>query len=247
MIFNYGSYAHPNNEVNFAGLTRTIQFSPTARANILTEAWAMKGRIVKQGATSQADIFTALAALRTAYSVNGQSAWFNDNNGTRTPFFLDNTKAIGGVVVTSPISHGDIGGAESVTYLNYTFGLKMESFATLAAGSYLAYAETLVFEDNNGLPLLIERIPISGPPILQAVSTSSMFYATQSGTLTTRSMNPQPEAPLFPGAFSGEPNSRSIRYSSPKMVRGVAVEQSVSWSYRFKSPSPLVGTVHARG
>ena len=133
MIFNYGSYAHPNNEVSFAGITRTIQFSPTARANILTEAWAMDGKIVKQGATSQADIFTALATLRTAYSVNGQSAWLNDNSGNRTPFFLDNSIAIGGVIVTSPISHGPIKGAEGVTYLNYSFGLKMESFATLAA------------------------------------------------------------------------------------------------------------------
>jgi hypothetical protein len=246
MNFSYGSYVHPNGEVNFAGIQRTIQYSPTQRANIFREAWSMKGKIVQQGPNSQSLVFASLAAIRNAYSVNGYSAGFLDNDGSQTPFWLNNANSIGGVTVTNPVSHGEMGGAETVTYLHYTFGLQMDSFIS-APDTILDYSEQLSFSDNFGGPILIERLPLNGIPIQQAVSSNSFFYATQSGSLTMRTPNPAPESPIFPNAFSGSADCHQVTYSSPKMERGVPLEYTVNWSYKFRSIYPLTGSVHARG
>jgi hypothetical protein len=245
-VFFYGSFQHPDNEVAFASIQRTIQYSPTQRANIFQESWSLKGKIVKQGATSQADVFTALGNLRKAYSVNGLSAGLLDNRGVRTPFYLDSTKSIGGVIVTNPISHGDLSGAETVTYLNYTFGLQMSSFISKNT-DLLAYSESLSFSDNGGEGLQVRRIPINGEPIIQNRTTRSFYFATQQGSLTTRTPNPVPEDPLFPGNFAGEEGSKQVTWTSPKMERGVPLEYTVSWSYKFHSAFRFIGNVHARG
>jgi hypothetical protein len=246
MKFYYGGYIHPNGEVNFAGIQRMIQYSSTQRANIFRESWSMKGKIVQQGPNSQSAVFGSLAAIRNAYSVNGYSAGFLDNNGSQSPFWLNNANAIGGVIVTNPVSHGEMGGAETVTYLHYTFGLQMDSFLS-SPETILAYSEQLSFSDNFGGPIMIERLPLSGMPIQQAVSTNSFFYATQTGSLTMRTPNPIPESPIFPTAFSGSADCNQVTYSSPKKERGVPLEYTVNWSYKFRSIFPLVGFPHERG
>ena len=246
MRFFYGGYVHESSEVNFSAISRVVQFSATHRANILQETWSMYGKIVKQGANSQSDIFTALANMKLAYSVNGYSAGMLDNNGNRTPFFFDNSRAIGGVIVLNPISHEQMQGAESVTYLRFTFQLQMDSFLS-SPFDILEYSEQLQFSDNQGLPLQVARVPIYGQPIIQNVSTASFYYATQSGTAKLRTPNPNPEPPLFPNSFSGEDGSRQVAYTSPKIIRGVPVEYGVNWSYRFRSATPLFSSVNARG
>ncbi len=246
MKFFYGGFTHPDSEVAFAGIQRTIQYSPTQRANILRESWAMKGKIVKQGSTSQADIFAAIADTKLAYSVNGYSAGLLDNNGAFTPFVLDNSKAIGGVIVTNPVSLGDIHGSEMVTYLNYTFGLQMDSFISKTS-DLLTYTEQLSFSDNLGGPLQVGRVPVSGLPIIQSISTNSFFLATQAGSLSMRTPNPNPESMLWPSSLVGEDGSRQISFAAPRMVRGVPVEYGVSWSYKYRQIVPFTGSVHTRG
>ena len=161
-------------------------------------------------------------------------------------FFFDNSRAIGGVIVLNQISHEQMQGAESVTYLRFTFQLQMDSFLS-SPFDILEYSEQLQFSDNQGLPLQVARVPIYGQPIIQNVSTASFYYATQSGTAKLRTPNPNPEPPLFPNSFSGEDGSRQVAYTSPKMIRGVPVEYGVNWSYRFRSATPLFSSVNARG
>ena len=245
-VFFYGGFSHPDSEVAFAGIQRTIRFSETQRANVLHESRNLRGKIVKQGPASQELVFAALGQIRLAYSVHGQSAGLLDHNRNQTPFLLDNTKAIGGVVVTNPVSHGDLSGSETATYLHYTFGLQMDSFVS-RPDTLLAYSEQLTFSDNRGGPLQVGRVPVSGLPIVQNVSTNSFYYATQSGFLTTRTPQPQPEAMLFPSALSGDPQSRSVTWSSPRMQRGVPTEYTVSWVYKYRSVAPFSGQVHSRG
>lgn len=241
MNFYYGSYNHPVAEIKFAKITRHVIWSQTQRANILRESWALDGKIVKQGLTSQADVFTALTATRQAYSVNGQSAGMSG-----TPFLLDNNQAIGGVIVTDRVSHGDLGGSETATYLHYTVGLQMDSFLSRTS-DLLSYSEQLSFSDLAGGPLMVSRVPIVGLPILQSISTNSFYEATQSGTATSRDPNIQPEAMLFPYDLKGEPGAHQVTFFSPKMERGTPVEYAVSWSYQYRSVVALTGTPHARG
>lgn len=246
MTFFYGSYQHAPGEVSFESVSRGVQYSSTQRANILRETWGLKGKLVAQGAGSQAAIFASLAALKTAYSVNGQSAGFLDTNNNQTPLYLNNSNAIGGVNVLSPISHGRIEGAETVGFLHYKFALQMDSFLSKPT-DLLSYSETLSFRDNMGQPLQIGRLPQNAPPIIQQITGGSFYYCTQSGSLTQRTPNPSPEAMLFPNSLIGEEGSKEIVYHSPRMQRGVALEYGVSWTYRYRQISPFTGAVHARG
>jgi hypothetical protein len=249
--FFYGPYTHPNAEVAFEGISRRIEWSPTQRANTLTEAWNMKGKFVYQGATAQSQILAALATTRTAYSrtdfaATGYSAGML-LNGAQTPFLLNAVGAIGGVVVTNPVSHGKIEGSEGCTYLHYKFGLRRESFLS-TLNDLLDYKEQLSFSDCNGAPLQIWRMPLVGAPVVQSISTSSWFDCTQQGQLLSRNPNPQPEQPLFPNSIVGEPGSIQVSYFNPKMVRGTPVAYGVQWSYKFRQSVPFGGArPHARG
>jgi hypothetical protein len=244
--FFYGDYQHPPGEVAFASIIRNIIYSQTQRANLLREAWSMKGKIVKQGATSQSQIFSALASTRQVYSVNGYSAGLLDMNGAQTPFFLDTTQAIGGVIVTSPISHGDLSGSETATFLHYTFGLMGDTFKS-SISDLLSYTERVTFADNRGGPLQIGRVPIFGNPIIQSVSSASFYYATQSGSASSRDPNIQAEAMIWPDSLIGEDGSYQVTPVSAVMERGVPISYSISWSYRFRSIVPFVGSPHNRG
>ena len=246
MTFFYGSYTHSPGEVSFDSVDRNVVWSQTQRANVLRETWHAKGKLIEQGSGGQAAIFADLAALRTAYSVNGQSAGFNDGNGNPTPFFLNNNNAIGGVIVLSPISHGKIEGAETVGYLNYKFSLQMDSWLS-NPNDLLSFSERLSFRDNNGMPLQVGKTPLNFPPVIQSVSAGSFYYCTQSGSLTQRGPSPQAQAPMFPGSFIGEDGSREIIPSSPNMERGVPVEFGISWTYRFRQIVPFLGSVNVRG
>lgn len=184
------------------------------------------------------DIMNQLQSLQLAYTLDGQSAVMVDNNGLPTDFIVDSSQTVGGVRVTNPVSHNDIRGAQGVTYLYYSFGLTWDVLWS-RSGDVLEFEETLSFSDNQGLPLQIERIPVNGPPIIQNISQSSFFYATQSGSMKQSGPNPQPPGPTFPGLFRGTPNSRSVTYLPIKAIRGTAFEYGVAWKYDFISISPF--------
>ncbi len=239
--FTYGSYTHPPGEIAFAGIQRAIVYSPTQRRNILRETWNLKGKIVKQGSDSQSQLFAAYAQLRTAYSSDGGSAGF-----AGTPFWLDNGNAIGGIIVTQPISHGEIKGAEGVTFLNYTLALQKDSFLS-KPDHVLSYSEQVTFKDCVGRPLQVWRMPLTGGPIVQNVSETSWYEATQSGSGSSRTPSLQPEDPLWPDSLLQEQGARQVTYSSPKMQRGVPIEYHVEWSYTYRQTYPFTGGPHARG
>ena len=238
--FIFGNYAHAPNSVAFTGLTRTYVDAPNGKHKLLRLQMNCKGKLIGRGSNPRGDIFNQLAALQSAYSVGGgQSARMIDDNGG-TMFFLDNGTAIGGVLVTNPVSHEEITGAESVTYLRYTFGLQADYFFA-SSDQVLNFQETVSFSDNWGRPLCVERVPAVGPPIIQQITQASFYHATQSGSKTTVGPNPTPIDPIWPDNLRGQEGSISVTYDSPVMVRGVPVEYSVKWAYQFVSASPLVG------
>ena len=238
MQFIYGSYQHDVNSVAFTRVVRSLKRGPNQRANLLTTEWGLKGKIIR---SSQSAIFAQLAALRAAYSVDGFSAGMYDNNGNQTPFFLDNNLAQGGVRVSQPISHGPIQGAEGTTYLDYEFGLAADYLS--GPGGPLEFQETLSFNDINGGPIQVERIPAQGPPILQNVTEQSWFYATQQGPLKQQGNIVQagPQPMLFPNLLRQVPGSKVITYGPTEMIKGVPVAASVSWKYDYISATPIGG------
>ncbi len=237
MQFVYGSYAHTRDQVHWTGITSAYTYSPNQKVQFRRVDWGLKGRLL---GVSQADIMAQYAAVKTAYSVNGFSAGMLDDSGNMTPFFLDNSLTIGGVMVTSPISHGEISRSMGITYLDYTFSLSAE-FPMFVGGTVFNYEETITFNDIDGGPIQVERTPAIGPPIIQNVTEQSFFYATQTGSITTSSPFPPGNPPLWPNALRRQEGAQSRTHKSPSMIRGVAYQWETSWSYSFRSATRLYG------
>ena len=191
MQFFYGSYYHDLNSVAFTGVTNSFIRSQNGRPHLIRKSWSCKGKIVRW---SQAEIFNQLTQLQLAYSINGQSAGLLDNSGQLTPFLLDSSTALGGVIVAEPISHDEISGAHGTTFLRYKFALQAD-YLWSGPTDVLSFAESVSFTNNDGGPIQVERIPATGRPILQNVTETSFYYATQSGSLSQSGPNPQPMNP----------------------------------------------------
>ena len=246
--FTFNGFTHNANEVAFANIRREVIFSQTQRPHIMRESWSMKGRIVSQ---ITGDCLSTLATVRAAYAKPGNYAAMTFSTGG-SPFIMGNSNnniGSGGqtIVVTSPVSHSNLTGVEGVTFLNYTFGLQCDTFLSLTT-DLLSYHENLTFSDIGGGPICVYRIPVAGLPIVQSISTSSWFEATQSGSASSRDPNIRQEDMIFPDFLLREPGSATVTYSSPKMERGTPTEYGVQWTYRFLSALPL-GDVrpHAKG
>ena len=242
MQFIFGGYSHDVNSVAFTSVKRNYVDGPTGRHSFLRVQWALKGKLL---GSSMSEIMSKLMNMQVAYTSGGQSAWMNDNRGARIPaFWLDDTQAIGGVTVTEPISHDAIQGAEGVLYLKYKFALQADF---LAPKTLLSFQETVSFNDLNGGPMQVERIPIQGYPIIQNVTERSFYYATQSGSLTQNRSGPIASRPLWPGNLKGQIGAKQITLLPVKTTRGRGIEYGISWSYNFVSSSPLFGLNQVHG
>jgi hypothetical protein len=230
MQFFYGGFTHADNEVAYDSIQKAFIRGATQRAHLLHVVWNLRGKLLG----TQSSIFSQYNTLLLAYQQDGFSAGFNG-----TPFTINGQQAIGGCRVVSPISHGDLGGAEMVTYLKYTFALEAD-FMWASPTDPLSFQETTTFTDNYGFPMYIELLPVSGLPILQQVTDSSWYFGTQSGSLTQAGPGPVPMPPLFPGNLRTSAGAaRTLSWGSPKMIRGNPIEYSVNWRYEYISSLPF--------
>lgn len=229
----YGGYRHAVDSVHPKGWNRTVVYGATGWPEKLRIDTTWQAKVI--GANMQ-DCMGQVYQMQLAYSVGGQSFVFVDNNGTQTVWILDSSSSIGGVQVTQAVSYGECKGADGTTYLYATFGLSAEY--AVGNGKIIEFSETVSFDDNQGQPLTVERLPINSAPVIQAVTQGSFFYATQSGELWSSSENPQPMQPLF-GRFRGVPGSHKVVPKNPKTIRGVPYRWGVSWSYQFVDSSPI--------
>lgn len=237
----YGGYAHKANSVHVTGWNRQTILGGTGWPERLRVDVGFKAKVV---GVNMLDCMSQVNLMQTAYSTGGQSLRFVDNNDNNTVWNLDSPSSIGGVMVTNPVSYGEVKGAEGTTYLYCHFAL-MAEYAVSNGLNYLEFKETLSFSNNGGNPLTVERLPVNAPPVIQNVTAASFFYATQSGELWSASAVPNPMAPLFPTLIRGTPNSIRTTPMNPKMTRGAAYKYGISWSYDFISTSPIIGLPNA--
>jgi len=240
MQFVYGNYYHAPNSVYFKSINREWVRSPTGRRHTVRVSWNIGGKLLGPSPTSPTlpSIYTQLELLQLAYTYDNQSAVLLDNNGNETNFIVDSSQTIGGVIVTNPVSHEEIKGADGVTYLRYSVGLSWE-ILWASPNDVLEFSESLSFHDNQGLPLQTERYPLNASPIIQNVSGGSLFYATQAGQMRQAWPNPQAPAPTYPGLFRGTPDSRQYEQLPTIAIRGAPISYGCRWSFSYVSVFPF--------
>lgn len=237
MQFVYGAYYHAPNSVFFKAINREWVRGPTGRRHMARTSWLINGKLL--GSSIQ-DIQSQLELLQLAYATEPASAVMLDNNGNFTQWIVDSSQTVGGVIVTNPVSHEMLKGAEGVTYLKYSVGITWD---VLWAGpqDVLEWTESLDFTDNIGAPLQVERYPLNAPPIIQNVSAGSLFFCTQAGQMRQAWPNPQPPAYTFPGQLRGVQDSNGNGMLPTIAVRGSPISYGCRWSWKYISSYPFVG------
>lgn len=207
MQLRYGSYAHDANEVEVS-ISRRTEYGPRGAFKV-TETWTCTGRKI---AATQSELTAKLQALENAYSWAGLGVVLLDNSGFATVHQINNSRTLGGVKITQPISYPDGKNAQYSTYRDYTFTLEADFPLVGLLGNLSEYQETVSFEGGGPTRVVIELD--SGMPIEQITRDQTAYRASQSGRLMSLVENPQPPRPLWPAKLQG----------SPRITRGTPVE-----------------------
>lgn len=232
MILKYGSYIHADAECAVV-ITKRPEYSPRGVRKSVRETWTIAG--VMQ-ANSQSELTAALAALRSAYNVNGQDVGLYLGDGTTlSNHFMNSGNALGGVRVTAfDFPKGE--GAEYSTFRSYSITLEADFPDTFP--NLLDYHEAISFKGTGGRrKVFLETL--DGPPQMQIAAQRTTYKATQKGKAVGAGTWPAPSAPLWP--FAELEDHRTIDYDTPRVAGRHVTELAVSWNYAFESVTPLVG------
>src|SRR4051812_22068042 len=117
----YGSYSHASQQVSIANWNRRREYSENGYLELLRVSANFRAKII---GVNMADVMQQAQVMQLAYSINGQSLVMRDSAAGITVWTLDSPSALGGVIVTNPVSYGKVEGAEGVTYLYCTVGVE---------------------------------------------------------------------------------------------------------------------------
>ena len=240
MYIQYGNYRHAIGEASIVVSQQPEYQSGIAVAIRVRYDVAGRLQITDQGnlSANQAAMTAALAALESAYEVNGLDFGLYQDNGAPTQHVLLSNNSLGGNRVVMCPSYPRGNGAEYSTFRNYTLaveGLIPNTFAGL-----IEWHETLDF--SGGGPQVVWLECLTGDPQPQLVKEQTTFKARQSGScLGNLGFVPAPD-PLWPYALHAD--RTSIRLTNPERlgITGVVYRNyRTEWSYEFEDAAPLAG------
>lgn len=240
MYLKYGDYSHTAGEVTLQGIIREGIGSDEGVVYAIKERWNIEGmlQITDQGtpAANQAEMTTAINALKAAYATNGKDIGFYDDSGNLTAHSIKSSATERGVQVVQQPSFPEGRGAEYSVFRSYTLAVEAQfSYTGGGGGSVLSWSEAVSYRGTGG-PTWGFLVPINGPPQQQLLTQQSTHWAYQRGRAIGRSNYPNPAPPLWPVLEHQE--MRDIEYAVPS---GQSLQRSVAWSYAFEATSPLSG------
>lgn len=247
MIFQYGSYSHPIDEV-------ALVVTREALRNAAGEIYAHHTRFdltgflqVDEGATeaiTQASMTAAIQALETAYRQPNRDARLLLNDGsTSSAHTLLAAQTLGGVRIAKPVSFPVGDGGEYSTFRRFTVSLEADVVANSMTTMLVEFSEVLRVSGNGG-PRRVVIETRYGPPVEQIVSQRTPVLATQSGRAVGLLSYPTAPPPLWPKYIDG--TRTDIQEESPQRVGPAGstnpfINFPLTWTYQFISPGPLAG------
>lgn len=237
MYLAYGSYTHASGEVQLQ-ISRQSTYGENGIRRGSLVRWTIDGRL---HAADIASLTTAIAALETAYSVDGYNlALYNDDASLTAHTLISSTSLSGVKIVSLDYPSGD--GSQYTTYRDYR--ITAEAEYSVSSSNILNWNETLSF--SGGGPLVVWLPALTGPPQRQIARQQTTYKCQQSGTATGLASYPAAAPPLF-GPDVEHVSQRQFSLGTPRLTaRGLGTEFPVSWSYSFESSSPLFGLPSTR-
>lgn len=236
MFFKYGTFQHPNNEVNLASFTQRRIASDRGQERLVRKTMQLQGVFI---ASTQAAIKTGILAREAAYATWGRDAALYHDNGDISAHSLVSSDSVGGVRVLA-VDFPEGNGAEYATQRSFSITLAADFLAQAAT---LAFQETLRFTGTGGRRTVIIET-LTGSPQQQVVNNRTTQRVVQSGSSVGELAYPPVPPPIFP---RGElQDRREIVPGSPRSQGGDFVEWPVSWIYHFAFTSPVSGVPNRR-
>lgn len=231
MILRYGNYSHALSEVRVS-YQKTPERTSRGYVKGIRHVVTISGDL-RSSTGSTSDLTTAFNALTAAYSQDGNDLiWYEANGSTITSVVLRSRDFVGGVQVSQMPSLPELVGADYVTRLPYT--IVLEGFQPTVSAALVEFSERVEIIGTGG-PRRVIIETANTAPVVQTVAQQTPVFATQSGRAIGRGAEPTIPPPIWPSLLL-EPD-RSYGFDSPTTIRGALDEFSVTWSYRFQSPS----------
>lgn len=236
MQFRFGAYTRPNNEV-VCSVTYSPVYSITREISHVTESWAIRGRIVLQGAdATSGGMSNQIRQVEAMAEQQNASIAMLDDDGAETPWSI----RAGECLLGPSASYFSWTTGENDVYTNgqgYSFNVTAKRPIT---SGLLSFTETLQPIDAGGQ----EYVYVGGSVNYAERQLGSQYLpwrAVQSGSAVGLLGYPVPPPPIFPFAMVKPNQAYVYTKSSPRVLGRIDTEFPISWSYEYAWQFPLVG------
>lgn len=235
MILSWGSYSHEDGEVSLS-VQATVEMNAAQTVKWVRKVFQISGYLVADSSTEMKE---KALALEAAYAVNGRDLKLKDGALT-THVALLNADCYGGTRVTQRPSFPDMSNAALITFLPFQVTVEGLVRDPLALAT-VAFEERIARSGGGPRKGFLE--PLTGEPIEQLLKKRTVYKVTQSGSAVGLTAYPTPPLPLWPSALMEAPD---IQQQAPRRTgygsSSSYTEFGITWSYRFESRTPLIGT-----
>lgn len=234
MYFKYGTYQHPDNEVNLTNLMQRRVYSDRHRLLYTEHTLTVMGEI---NGTSQADLRTKIAALIDAYADDGERASLFHDDDTESAHFLSSSNSINGVqVIDLSFPSGQPG--EYTNCRTYQITLRAEYDNIEGTSDIVSFQESLRWIGTGG-PMWEAYPVLVGPPVARVLFTATPQKVHQTGFAVGYRGWPLVPSPLFPQWEHLD--RRIVQPDSPKSYRNARRFYPIRWAFDMTTPGGLSG------
>ena len=233
MFFKYGTYTHPENEVNLTSLNQVTRRNARGGVESTRKTLSIQGTLL---ADTQTALSAAIVELENAYQYEGQDAGLYQDDGAggvgvKTPHFLNSSASLGGVKIQS-LTYPQ--GTPSEYATQRTFAITL--FADFPGdGGLVSFEETLSFQGTGG-PSVVNVVTIAGLGQKQSPTQFTRRSVIQQGSAVGYGAYPAQPPPMFPTFEVGERRREDI--ISPQNNNGEFINWGIRWSYYFEQIGP---------
>jgi hypothetical protein len=241
MIFKFGSFSHPVNEINLASFSQRRIFNGRAKPDTLRKTMILEGVFIGASAST---ITSAINARQTAYLGAPQDAGlYLDDGTTPTSHVLDSSDSETGVnCIAFDFPEGSP--AEYATGRKFRVELQAD-YLDDEASEIVAYKETVSFQGTGG-PRIIWVENDTAAPVAQQVSAYTPVYAQQSGFCVGRTDYLTVPNPYWPDYLDAP--TKGIANSTPDLAGTKYRNYERRWDYKFIFPgAPALITLGVGG
>jgi hypothetical protein len=236
MYLRYRNYTYALGEAAVATSREPMEANGIKFA--VRERWTISGMLCG-GSSSAAEMDVKIRALIAAYATDGGDIAILLPDGSISCRSIRSADTIGGVQVVQQPSFPGGGGAQGVTYQNYTIAVEaILPVVGLGARFTISFRESLRF--SGGGPRFGFLEPAIGMPVKQLLRRNTIFRIDQQGEAVGLWGYPSPMV-FWPAALVEAPE---MHYGSPRKIGGSYWHYPMSWSCRYESATQLTARPH---